>query len=109
MSQTKLKVIENNNMDKENRNKALDDAVGLIEKNYGKGSIMKLGSNSKIDIDSYADGTSITVAATDKLLLSDSLLSLSKDSKNILFLGKYFISLIFTLASAQQAEINCKP
>ena len=57
MSQTKLKVIENNNMDKENRNKALDDAVGLIEKNYGKGSIMKLGSNAKIDIDSISTGS----------------------------------------------------
>ena len=57
MSQTKLKVVENNNMDKENRNKALDDAVGLIEKNYGKGSIMKLGSNAKIDIDSISTGS----------------------------------------------------
>ena len=57
MSQTKFKVIENNNMDKENRNKALDDAVGLIEKNYGKGSIMKLGSNAKIDIDSISTGS----------------------------------------------------
>ena len=54
MSQTKFKVIENNNMDKENRNKVLDAAVGLIEKNYGKGSIMKLGSNAKIDIESIS-------------------------------------------------------
>ena len=38
MPQTKLKVIESNNMDKENRNKSLEEAVGLIEKNYGKGS-----------------------------------------------------------------------
>ncbi|PPR46935.1 MAG: Protein RecA [Alphaproteobacteria bacterium MarineAlpha5_Bin9] len=58
MSQTKFKVIENkNNMEKENRNKALDSAVGLIEKNYGKGSIMKLGSNSKIDIESISTGS----------------------------------------------------
>ena len=54
---TKLKVIENNNMDKEDRNKVLDAAVGLIEKNYGKGSIMKLGSNSKIDIESISTGS----------------------------------------------------
>tara|TARA_Y100000590_G_scaffold410551_1_gene503720 strand:+ start:3397 stop:4500 length:1104 start_codon:yes stop_codon:yes gene_type:complete len=54
---TKLKVIENNNMDKENKNKVLDAAVGLIEKNYGKGSIMKLGSNSKIDIESISTGS----------------------------------------------------
>jgi len=57
MVQTKLKVVENKNMEKENRNKALDAAVGLIEKNYGKGSIMKLGSNSKIDIDSISTGS----------------------------------------------------
>ena len=48
MSQAKFKVIENNNMDKENRNIShLEAAVGLIEKNYGKGSIMKLGSKSQ--------------------------------------------------------------
>ena len=52
MSQTKFKVIENNNMDKENRNKSLEAAVGLIEKNYGKGSIMKLGSKTNVEIES---------------------------------------------------------
>lgn len=57
MSQTKLKVVENNNMDKENRNKALDAAVGLIEKNYGKGSIMKLGSQARIDVESIPTGS----------------------------------------------------
>ena len=45
MSQAKLKVVNNENlMDKENRSKSLEAAVSLIEKNYGKGSIMKLGS-----------------------------------------------------------------
>ena len=34
MSQAKLKVIENNTMDKENRSKSLDAAVSLIEKNF---------------------------------------------------------------------------
>jgi len=62
MSQTKLKVVENkivekNSMDKENRNKVLDNAVGLIEKNYGKGSIMKLGSNAKIEAESISTGS----------------------------------------------------
>tara|TARA_B100001123_G_scaffold392260_2_gene471275 strand:+ start:577 stop:1689 length:1113 start_codon:yes stop_codon:yes gene_type:complete len=59
MTQTKFKVIENNNkdMDKETRNKALDATVSLIEKNYGKGSIMKLGSNKKIDIESISTGS----------------------------------------------------
>ena len=57
MSQTKLKVIENNNMDKENRNKSLEAAVGLIEKNFGKGSIMKLGSKANIEIESISTGS----------------------------------------------------
>ena len=59
MSQTKLKVIETNNnkMDKENRNKSLEAAVGLIEKNYGKGSIMKLGSKTNVDIESISTGS----------------------------------------------------
>ena len=35
MSQTKFRIIENNNMDNENRNKSLEAAVGLIEKNFG--------------------------------------------------------------------------
>jgi len=57
MSQTKFKVIENNNMDKENRTKSLEAAVGLIEKTYGKGSIMKLGSKANIDIESISTGS----------------------------------------------------
>ena len=57
MSQTKLKVIENNTMDKENRSKSLEAAVSLIEKNYGKGSIMKLGSKANVDIESISTGS----------------------------------------------------
>ena len=57
MSQTKFKVIESNNMGKENRNKSLEAAVGLIEKNYGKGSIMRLGSKTNFDIESISTGS----------------------------------------------------
>ena len=57
MSQAKLKVIENNTMDKENRSKSLEAAVNLIEKNYGKGSIMKLGSKTNVDIESIPTGS----------------------------------------------------
>ncbi len=57
MSQNKFKVIENNNMDKENRNKSLEAAVNLIEKNYGKGSIMRLGSKANVDIESISTGS----------------------------------------------------
>ena len=60
MSQAKFKVIENkenNTMDKETRNKSLEAAVSLIEKNYGKGSIMKLGSKANIDIEAISTGS----------------------------------------------------
>ena len=57
MSQAKLKVIESNIMDKENRTKSLEAAVSLIEKNYGKGSIMKLGSKANVDIESISTGS----------------------------------------------------
>ena len=32
------------------RTKALDQALGQIEKNYGKGAIMRLGADEKIDV-----------------------------------------------------------
>ena len=57
MSQAKLKVIENNTMNEENRTKSLEAAVSLIEKNYGKGSIMKLGSKTNVDIESISTGS----------------------------------------------------
>ena len=57
MSQNKFKVIENKDMDKENKNKSLEDAVSLIEKNFGKGSIMKLGSKTNVDIESISTGS----------------------------------------------------
>ena len=57
MSQTKFRIIENNNMDNENRNKSLEAAVGLIEKNFGKGSIMKLGAKTNVEIESISTGS----------------------------------------------------
>ena len=58
MSQAKLKVVNNENlMDKENRSKSLEAAVSLIEKNYGKGSIMKLGSKTNVDIEAIPTGS----------------------------------------------------
>ena len=58
MSQAKLKVVNNeNSMDKQNRSKSLEAAVSLIEKNYGKGSIMKLGSKTNVDIESISTGS----------------------------------------------------
>ena len=43
MVDTALKLVERNNMDKQ---KALDAALGQIERNFGKGSVMKLGQNN---------------------------------------------------------------
>ena len=58
MSQAKLKVVNNeNSMNKENRSKSLEAAVSLIEKNYGKGSIMKLGSKTNVDIEAISTGS----------------------------------------------------
>ena len=55
MSQTKLRVVEQpKDM---NKDQALESAVSLIEKNHGKGSIMKLGSNQKIDVDTIPTGS----------------------------------------------------
>jgi recombination protein RecA len=54
MAQANLKVVENNSMDK---NKALDAALSQIERAFGKGSIMKLGANQAIEIESISTGS----------------------------------------------------
>ena len=40
-----------------NRKKALDLALSQIEKQFGKGSIMKLGQSLKLDISALPTGT----------------------------------------------------
>jgi len=50
MASSNLKLVENN-MDKQ---KALDAALGQIERAFGKGSIMKLGQNSSVDVDAVS-------------------------------------------------------
>jgi recombination protein RecA len=50
-----LRVIEGSSMDK---SKALDAALSQIERNFGKGSIMRLGKNSKaMDIEAISSGS----------------------------------------------------
>ena len=45
-------------MDNENKNLALEGAISQIEKNFGKGSVMKLGENDQnIDIQSISTGS----------------------------------------------------
>ena len=55
MSQAALRLVEKDNMDKQ---KALEAALGQIERSYGKGSIMKLGQNDQaVDIESVSTGS----------------------------------------------------
>ena len=44
-------------MEQENKKKALELAIAQIEKQYGKGSIMKLGENSTLDIETVPTGS----------------------------------------------------
>ncbi|MGI9514872.1 MAG: recombinase RecA [Anderseniella sp.] len=54
MGQANLKVVEGGSMDKQ---KALEAALGQIERAFGKGSVMKLGSNSAIEIAAISSGS----------------------------------------------------
>jgi recombination protein RecA len=54
MGQANLRVIENTAMDK---GKALDAALSQIERAFGKGSIMKLGANSVVEIEAISTGS----------------------------------------------------
>ncbi len=44
-------------MSKSDKEKALDMAIGNIEKQFGKGSIMRLGEDSNINVDSISTGS----------------------------------------------------
>ena len=54
MSQTALRLVGKDDMDK---NKALEAALGQIERAYGKGSIMKLGQQKALDIEAISSGS----------------------------------------------------
>ena len=49
-----LRVIDGGSMDK---NKALEAALSQIERNFGKGSIMKLGADSLVEIETISTGS----------------------------------------------------
>ena len=44
-------------MSDDNKTKALESALGLIEREYGTGSIMRLGDNKAIDIEEISTGS----------------------------------------------------
>jgi recombination protein RecA len=55
MAQSALRLVEGSSMDK---SKALDAALSQIERNFGKGSIMRLGKNSKaLDVATISSGS----------------------------------------------------
>ncbi len=54
MANAKLKLVENSSMDKE---KALEAALGQIERAFGKGSVMKLGQNPIAAIAAVSTGS----------------------------------------------------
>jgi recombination protein RecA len=54
MANTALRVVENSGMDKQ---KALETALGQIERNFGKGSIMRLGTQTALDIEAISTGS----------------------------------------------------
>jgi len=54
MSQSALRLVDKDTMDKQ---KALEAALSQIERSFGKGSIMKLGQNQVMDIDTVPTGS----------------------------------------------------
>jgi recombination protein RecA len=54
MATASLHLVDKADMDK---NKALEAALGQIERNFGKGSIMKLGQNQAVEIESIHTGS----------------------------------------------------
>ncbi len=54
MSNSALRLVEKDNMDK---TKALDSALTQIERSFGKGSIMRLGQEQAIEVESIPTGS----------------------------------------------------
>src|SRR5690606_39141645 len=54
MSLTELRVVVGGAMDK---NKALEAALGQLERSYGKGSVMKLGENTSVNVEAISTGS----------------------------------------------------
>jgi hypothetical protein len=54
MAGAALKLVENKGMDKQ---KALETALGQIERNFGKGSIMRLGEQKTMDVEALSTGS----------------------------------------------------
>lgn len=56
MTKNNLKLVEQNKVD-DNKKKALAAALGQIEKQFGKGSVMRMGDNQALTTDVYSTGS----------------------------------------------------
>ena len=57
MTKNNLKIVKSakdQDLDKREKNKALDAAISQITDNFGKGSVMKLGQQTAMDIESIS-------------------------------------------------------
>jgi len=60
MTKRNLKVVKSTkdqDIEKKEKNKALDAAINQITENFGKGSVMKLGQQTAMDIESISTGS----------------------------------------------------
>ena len=60
MTKNNLKVVKstkNQELENKERNKALEAAISQITDNFGKGSVMKLGQQTTMDVDSISTGS----------------------------------------------------
>ena len=55
---------------KDEKNKALGIAISQIEKNFGKGSIMKMGENKKLNVEVIPTGSFPSPISENKRLRS---------------------------------------
>ena len=52
-----VKTTKNQDLENKEKNKALDAAISQITENFGKGSVMKLGQQTAMDIESISTGS----------------------------------------------------
>ena len=60
MTKNNLKVVKSTkdqDLEKKEKSKALDAAISQITDNFGKGSVMKLGQQTAMDIESISTGS----------------------------------------------------
>ena len=60
MTKNNLKIIKshkNQETETKEKNKALEAAISQIDENFGKGSVMKLGQKTALDIESISTGS----------------------------------------------------